>query len=217
MLTSCRWLRTEPGDRAGRGPAGLHVATAWPSQGLAQLTLRYGKRPARLAVIMEAGVLAGQPAQQPDLVVVGERQPAEPAALISETDDRPPGLLGRDDLLDQQAESGRAEPSSAKPRLTGTARARVAGAGRAGHPVKAGRAGLPADAGCGSRADLGVLTWLVVATVILLIPSNQSGFVTLARRRLFCRAGCLLCFTADALAPAAVARCGAGRDSRGDG
>src|SRR5215469_8797158 len=100
--------------RAERGhvtlPCGAHARLYAPrlSQGLGQLALGDRERPARLAVIMEPGVLARQPAQQPDLVRLRQLQAAVPAPAGTEADLAPP-LTYPGRVADETAELGRAK------------------------------------------------------------------------------------------------------------
>jgi hypothetical protein len=99
----------EPGHRALPGRPLPEPEAADHGQGLVQVALGDRECAGRVAVIMESRVLAGEPAQQPDLIIVGEREPAEPAP-VGEPDDWPPVPLGRCHRSREPAQLRSAEP-----------------------------------------------------------------------------------------------------------
>lgn len=74
-----------------------------PRQRLPQVAAHDRERPARVAVIVEAGVLSWQPRQQPDLIGIGEVQPAVPMPGRAELDQAGP-FPGIGRLADKLAE-----------------------------------------------------------------------------------------------------------------
>jgi hypothetical protein len=86
-------LAAEPGDRARAGDPVPDPAAARRGQGFPELTGNDSECPGGIAMVMESRVLARQPAQQPDLVVLRQREALEPALAGPEPDQRAPGLV----------------------------------------------------------------------------------------------------------------------------
>src|SRR5215831_3003795 len=81
---------------AGRGP-------------LPQRATRHREGASGLAVVVEAGPLSGQPAQQPYLVVIVRGQPLVPAPVEVVSDKAEPLVLARGDALDYLPQPGLAQ------------------------------------------------------------------------------------------------------------
>ena len=71
--------RRMPGRRRRATVRSRRLARPAGDRALAHLARATANAPHGLAVVMEAGALPGQPAQQPHLVIVRQLQPLEPA------------------------------------------------------------------------------------------------------------------------------------------
>ena len=69
--------------------------------------IRHQSSAGRAAVVVQAGRLAGQPGQQPGLVVGGHGHPDRPAGMVGEPDVRLPQVGAGGELTGQQVQAGR--------------------------------------------------------------------------------------------------------------
>ena len=117
MLTAGRaesfitsWMYHGPNDLADPRGSAAPPGRAGPGRGpLAQAALHDRERASGPAVVMEAGVLPGKPAQQPDLLVFRPRQPPVPAAGRVVSDQVEPALRAGGDIKDELAQAGIAD------------------------------------------------------------------------------------------------------------
>jgi len=83
--------------------AALHSGVFMARNGFEKLALHNRERSSRLSVIMEARVLAGQPAQQPYFMLSAELQAVKPA-LVSAKHDLVNPVLSRSHVLHEAAQ-----------------------------------------------------------------------------------------------------------------